>query len=159
MDFNNTADIQTNGFTGFKKISDLWTDHSCIPDTKGVYLVLTPTPKRPAFLTTGVGGFFKGKNPNVTVDVLMDNWVGDAQVIYIGKATSLRKRLKQYLRFGQGNNVGHYGGRYIWQLKNHSDLIFCWQTTSDQIPGDVEQELINSFRRQFNGRPFANLTG
>lgn len=144
---------------GFKKISELWTDQSCIPDAKGVYLVLTPTPNQPAFLDTGVGGFFKGKNPNVKLEMLTNNWVGNAQVIYIGKATSLRKRLKQYLRFGQTKNVGHWGGRYIWQLENHMDLIFCWRTTSDQVPSVVEQELIDIFRKQFKERPFANLTG
>lgn len=125
MDFNNTSDIQANGFTGFIKTSDLWLDPSSIPDIKGVYLVLTPTPKLPGFLTKGVGGNFKGKDPNVSLDVLWNNWVDDSQTIYIGKASSLNKRLKQYLRFGQGKNVGHYGGRYIWQLNNHTDLIFC----------------------------------
>jgi hypothetical protein len=165
MNFNSRSDIKASGFTGFKKISDLCLDDSCIPDSKGVYLVITPIPNRPMFWSVGVGGFLKGKNPNVTIDVLKKEWVNNAQVIYIGKAggrasnATLKKRLKQYLRFGQGKKVGHYGGRYIWQLKNYADLIFCWQITNDQYPEDVEQNLIDDFRRQFNARPFANLKG
>ena len=77
--------------------------------------------------------------------------------MYIGKATSLKKRLGQYLRFGQTKNVGHYGGRYIWQLKNHSDLIVCWKTTPQYDPREIEKGLILDFKREFGERPFANL--
>lgn len=39
-------------------------------------------------------------------------------MVYIGKAgTTLRKRLNQYLKFGNRQNIGHWGGRYIWQIK------------------------------------------
>lgn len=164
MDFNNIDDIKSKGFKGFKTIRDLWTDKSDIPDIKGVYLLLTPTPDRPTFINPGVGGYFKGKDPNLPIDQLKDNWVTGSQVVYIGKAGSLtgqstlKKRIKQYLRFGQGKNVGHWGGRLIWQLTNHPDLTFCWQTTNGQNPRDVERTLINDFVQQFGSRPFANLT-
>ena len=162
--FNSIADLQHIGFTGFKTVHELWADYSCIPDAPGVYLVLTPK-QDPIFLTTGVGGFFKGKDPNVDEAVLKREWVSGAQVIYIGKAggpssgATLKKRLKQYLRFGQGKNVGHWGGRYIWQLENHADLIFCWKETGTKDPLLVEQSLIHDFQKQYRLRPFANLTG
>lgn len=165
MDFNDIDDIKLNGFMGFKTIRDLWTDATDIPGIKGVYLVLTPTPDNPTFINPGVGGFFIGKDPNLTIDDLKDNWVTGSQVIYIGKAGSptgqstLKKRIKQCLRFGQGKNVGHWGGRLIWQLTNHPSLTFCWQTTNGQDPRDVKRTLINDFVHQFDRRPFANLTG
>jgi len=28
-----------------------------------------------------------------------------------------KQDLRQYFGFRQGNNIGHYGGRLIWQLK------------------------------------------
>jgi hypothetical protein len=96
---------------------------------------------------------------------LEQNWVKKSKCVYIGKAGSLngnatlRKRLKQYLRFGQGFNVGHYGGRLIWQLKNHSELTFCWMPLNEIEPRDLEKKILTEFIRQYGQRPFANLTG
>ena len=94
--------------------------------------------------------------PNVPVAELVANWVDGTLVVYIGKATSLRKRISQYIRFGQGKPVGHWGGRYIWQLADASQLLFCWKEV-DGDPEAVETEMINAFRDCYGGRPFANL--
>ncbi len=158
MDFNKIDDIKANGFLGFKQTAELWTDSSSIPEIKGVYLVLTSPGNNPSFLKKGVGGFFKGKDPNVSIDILTKKWLSAVQVVYIGKATSLRKRLRQYLHFGQGKNVGHYGGRYIWQLSHYAELVFCWKPTLQENPGDIERQLLIEFCRQNNDcTPFANL--
>ncbi len=63
------------------------------------------------------------------------------------------------LRFGQTKNVGHWGGRYIWQIKKHSDLIFCWKPTPKDDPREIEKQLLSQYIKNFGGRPFANLTG
>ena len=65
----------------------------------------------------------------------------------------------QYLKFGQGKNIGHYGGRLIWQLKNHLDLIFCWLPMTDTEPRELEKKILADFIQQYGQRPFANLTG
>ena len=164
MDFNSIDELQDAGFTGFQTIRNLWGDHSCIPRDKGVYLVLNPARNDPDFIHPGAGGFFKGKDPNVSVDELTSNFVDGSVVVYVGKAGSptgkatLYSRLWQYLRFGQGEDVGHRGGRYIWQLQNHADLQFCWKPTPDDDPREIEKQLIASYRDQFGKRPFANLT-
>jgi len=165
MNFDGIDNIKAAGFKGFKTISELWCDTSEIPDMKGVYLVLTPSIEQPKFIFPGVGGFFKDKNPNKPTDELKMNWVDNSNVIYIGKAGSLngqatlKKRIKQYLRFGQGKKVGHWGGRFIWQLSNHEELMFCWKEIPNQDPRVVERELISSYLKQFGCRPFANLSG
>ena len=163
MNFNNLEEIKKAGFTGFKTMRELFVDNSAIPKMKGVYLVINPT-KQAEFLPIGTGGYFRGKNPNVSINELKSNWVDDTLVVYIGKAGSetgsatLNSRLKQYIRFGQGADVGHYGGRLIWQLKNSADLVVCWKTLSKDEPRVIEGELIESFKQQHNGkRPFANL--
>lgn len=164
MNFNNTDDIKKVGFTGFKKISDLIIDNTSIPKLKGVYIILNPNFKNAEYLEVVTGGYFKGKNPNVTIDELKSNWVNNSPVVYIGKAGSktskatLNSRLKQYLNFGQGKNVGHWGGRLIWQLKDSSELIICWKTLIDDDPRTVEKKLIKQFIIMFSKRPFANLT-
>lgn len=166
MDFNNFNSLVKSGFKGFKSIKDLWSDPSVIPKDPGVYLVINPNFKKPQFVDQGIGGFFKGKDPNVPIDDLLKKMIPSSQVVYIGKAGSpsgsatLNSRIKQYLRFGQGKNVGHYGGRYIWQIKNSDQLIFCWKPTSIELdPREVEKILLYLFERQFKKVPFANLKG
>ena len=163
MDFKTIEQIKQAGFTGFRKIGDLFFDSSAIPDIKGVYMVLNLS-KNVSFLTIGTGGHFKGKNPNVSSEELKRNWVEDTIVVYIGKAgneggsATLRSRLRQYFRFGQGSNVGHWGGRYIWQLSNSRDLVICWKPLLKDDPRNVEAEMIQDFVDKYRKRPFANLT-
>jgi hypothetical protein len=151
------------GLSGFETVGNLWEDSSQIPKERGVYFVLHPNHECCRFVVPGVGGFFKGKNPNVSIQELESNRVSDAPVIYIGKAGSpagkatLRSRLRQYLKFGLGRNIGHWGGRHIWQVSNPEDLIICWKTTLDQDPREVEKGLIAEFVATHGKLPFANL--
>lgn len=162
MDFKDLGEIKKAGFNGFLTIRELFVDSSVIPQIKGIYLVLNLTKKR-EFLIIGTGGHFKGKNPNVSISELNSNWVDDTIVVYIGKAGSdgnsatLQSRLRQYFGFGQGKNIGHWGGRLIWQLKNSADLIVCWKELPTGNPRTVEAELIQEFVSKFSKRPFANL--
>jgi len=115
----------------------------------------------PDFLSESVGGHFKGKNPTVAVGELQSKWVEDALVLNIGKAgpgkATLRSRLKQYVRFGQGQAVGHHGGRYVWQLAHSNNLLVCWKVTLDDVPRTVEKALIETFETAYGKLPFANL--
>lgn len=148
-------------FTGFLSVDSLKESLTLrqVPDVSGVYLVLRISDVAPVFLESGTGGFFKGKDPNVPIEELKANWVDGTNVLYVGKATSLRKRLGQYIRFGQGKPVGHWGGRYIWQLSDSENLILCWKTlNASEYPDVFETELIDRFRSIYGCRPFANLT-
>ena len=156
MDFNRIDEIKKLGFTGFKKMSELFLDSSMLPDSNGVYLVLNTDNKPGDFLTVGSGGHFKGKNPNISLAELKSNWVDSTKVVYIGKATSLKSRLRQYFGFGQGKNIGHYGGRLIWQLKYSRELVVCWKVLTTD-PRKYEAELIQQFVSIYGLRPFANL--
>lgn len=151
-------DIIQNGFHGGQTIARLIEmGIASIPSQQGVYLIVRDTPEPHAFLPIGTGGHFKGKDPNVPIEELESNWVDNTQIVYIGKATNLNKRLQQYLRFGQGANVGHWGGRYIWQLKDAVTLSVFWKETTED-PRAVEQKMISDFKtRHGRKRPFANL--
>ena len=157
MTFNDIDEIKKAGFTGFKKMSELFLDSSMLPDSNGVYLVLNSNNRSGEFLTVGSGGHFKEKDPNISLAKLEANWVNNTKVIYIGKATSLKSRLKQYFSFGQGKNIGHYGGRLIWQIKYSKDLVVCWKSLSTD-PREFEADLIRQFVSIFGCRPFANLS-
>lgn len=156
MTFNDIEDIKKAGFIGFKKMNDLFLDSSMLPDSNGVYLVLNDDNKPADFLAIGSGGHFKGKNPNVSLTELKSKWVDNTKVVYIGKATSLKSRLRQYFGFGQGKNIGHYGGRLIWQLRYSKDLVVCWKALTTD-PRELEIYLIKQFVSIYGRRPFANL--
>lgn len=156
MNFNEIEEIKKAGFIRFKKMSELFIDSSMLPDTKGVYLVLNVDNKPGEFLTVGSGGHFKGRDPNISLAELKSNWVDNTKVVYIGKATSLKSRLRQYFGFGQGKNIGHYGGRLIWQIKYSKDLVVCWKSITTD-PREYEADLIQQFISIYGCRPFANL--
>ena len=145
------------GFDGFVKVSDLRNTNSAIPSAEGVYIVVRRDEKGPEFLAVGTGGHFKGKNPNVAIEILKDKVVKGSQVIYIGKATDLRKRISQLLRFGAGANVGHWGGRYLWQLSDADNLLVAWKETPGENPEQVEKIMLAEYHNRHGALPFANL--
>ena len=174
MKFGSIEDLKKAGFKGFVPVSQLKSDgiHAygdrqadAELDRPGVYMIVRTDDSEPVFVPEGSGGHFKGKNPNVSVGKLQANWVKDTCVVYIGKAggrsskATLRKRIGQYIRFGSGEPVGHWGGRYIWQLEDADNLLFCWRAVKESEDAEeLESELIADFKVQHGGfRPFANL--
>ena len=166
MEYRTIDDLKKAGFEGFCSVEKLRDDLSGIPAVRGVYMVVYQGNGMPEFLEVGTGGLKRKKdksgklkiiNPNVPVSELKSNWVGGTCVVYIGKATTLSKRISQYLKFGNGKSIGHWGGRLIWQIKDSKDLQICWKPV-DADPREEEMRLIADFKRQYGGkRPFANL--
>lgn len=147
-----------DGFTGFVPASELRGNTNAIPEGSGVYIVVRESDKAPMFLAEGTGGFFKGKNPNVSIEELKTNYLADSKVLYIGKATSLKKRVGQLLRFGAGSAVGHWGGRYLWQLADSDNLLIAWKPTPTIDPRAEEVRMFEEYVSSHGRLPFANLT-
>lgn len=152
-----------NGFMQVGKIKDWenWIDK--VPQKKGVYVIIRTSMDAPTFCKVGTGGFFKGKDPNINIEELAQKWRhSNNKILYVGRAnydddnpkvakcaSTLKSRLKEYMRFGHGKKVGHKGGRYIWQLADAKELD-VWYKVCDN-PQTVESELIKKYE------PFANL--
>lgn len=159
--------LRDEGFEGFVPIRVLRQGklHAAPgePGDAGVYVVVRPESAEPVFLDRSTGGWFKRRDPSVGIDELKRRWVSGSPVLYVGKAggpgspVTLRSRLKQYLDFGAGRPIGHWGGRLIWQLASAEDLCICWKRTPNQVPRSVEQKMIREFVSAFGVRPFANL--
>jgi hypothetical protein len=146
--------LEAAGFVGWVPFPAIRA--STCPPSGGVYVITYGGGEPVPFADRSCGGWFKGKDPTVPRDALLANWVQGAEVVYIGKADQLKRRLTQYADFGAGKPVGHWGGRLIWQLPNVAALRVAWKETPGRVPVEVETEPIAAFR-QANGKPpFAN---
>lgn len=149
--------LKCEGFEGFVTVKSLKLQNVA-PKNSGVYMILRLSTTPPNFLVKGTGGRHKEKEPNVPIEELVQKWIADEPVLYIGKTDSaLNGRLGQYMRFGSGKNVGHFGGRYIWQLADSDELVVCWKSVNGDAR-EVEKRMIENFKITHGGRrPFANL--
>jgi hypothetical protein len=151
------AGLATAGFACFVRVADLQTSTASVPRGPGVYVVVAPSAGQARFLTASIGGRFKGKDPSVPVSVLSSRWHATTDVLYIGKATSLRSRVGQLVRFGGGSPVGHWGGRYLWQVAGSAEFLVAWRAAAD--PRADEVDLLAEFVEQYGALPYANIAG
>jgi hypothetical protein len=156
------ADLERVGFVGWRTWTDLRTSHfSEVPALPAAYVVYRCDMSEPVFLTSSSGGRFKDRDPSVAIPTLRAKWVPRARVVYIGKANVASQRLRQFARFGTGERVGHWGGRYIWQLADSTDLLVAWHGIAwSETARDYEKRLLARFGELHGGaKPFANLIG
>lgn len=120
--------LEAEGFLGFIPFAKLPT--AGVPVGAGVYVIYRDSDEPPRLLERSSGGHFKRKDPTVPMAVLASTWVTGARVLNIGKAAvgssgrrGLFKRLNEYRRFGAGEPIGHWGGRYIWQMSDSPALL------------------------------------
>jgi hypothetical protein len=93
---------------------------------------------------------------SVVIDVLPDvgrrRWNADQEIIYIGRATKLRKRLGQFYRHKFGASSPHRGGQDIKLLQAH--MLVYWATSENFR--EAEKTLIDTFKREVGQFPFGN---
>lgn len=147
-------------FKGFKTIRELKESCSEVPSSNGVYLVLRRNNQQPIFSISSLGGYVKVPNdsPCYSLSYLQEQYVNGTCILYIGKSTNMRSRLRSYMRFGQGKRASHGGGRAIWQMTDVDDFVICWAETLKNSRM-VEWRMIQAFKLSHEGkRPFANMS-
>lgn len=149
--------LQSLGFGGFLPVSSLQRSLNTVPSGPGVYAVVREATTPPEFLPTSGGGWFKEKDPTVPAEVLRGKWHVGTPILYVGKADSLRARIRALVRFAAGEPVGHWGGRYLWQVEGSQTFLVGWREGDD--PRELERQLLADFAAHFGGLPFANLVG
>lgn len=113
--------LEAVGFSHAHHIYDL--DLAQVPREPGVYVVLRPGDEgEVAFRNPGSAGRFRDREPNVEIELLEAGWVDGVDVLYVGKTNDLRQRIGLLRRFGKGEPVAHWGGRYLWQLEDAAAL-------------------------------------
>lgn len=154
--------LEAAGFRGFVTVRDLSGGRiDDVPREPGTYVVMRARDDHPTFLRTNPAGWFKEKNPTTDVSVLEAAWVPGARTLYIGQTSQrdgLRARVKDLIDFGAGKPVGHWGGRYLWQVDCSSDFVVAWRRTPPGAnPRDEERELLRRFHEAYGRLPYANL--
>jgi len=101
------------------------------------------------------------------MDRLNDFWLPDEVVLYIGKATTLSSRIRQYYKTPVGAPWPHSGG-YFLKLLSNLDELWVHYAISNQ-PEKIESQMIQFFtenvskqtkhqlRDPYRPFPFANL--
>jgi hypothetical protein len=79
-------------------------------------------------------------------------WNADEEIIYIGKATKLRKRLAQFYSHKYGRSSPHSGGQDILLLTASTQVY--WASVSDCAA--AEHDMIGAFCQQVGALPFGN---
>ncbi len=155
----NRAMLAEDGFKGFVTVAELREGKlAVVPTEPGAYVVLGESDAQPRFLDVNPGGHFKGEDPSVASERLAAKWVPGAQLLYVGEGGDLRGRLADFLAFGRGRPVGHWGGRFIWQVAGAEQFLIGWQATaSKQAAKALEGRLLEDFAAAYGCLPFANL--
>ena len=159
MDVFSEGGLKAQGFVGFVNFQSL--DLTTVPEAEGVYILLRDTDDPPQFLDSSPGGWFKGNDPTEEVVKLKAKWVEGARVINIGKASktkrrNLRRRITEYRRFGLGERIAHWGGRYVWQCSDSAHYLICWKEVPQGTALNVERELRRKFKATYGKLPFGN---
>jgi hypothetical protein len=123
---------------------------------KGVYLiVLSDDFKKIEFNEVSKAGKFKGKDPTVSVDKLNEKRTVGTNILYIGESEdNVRERMKNHVKFWNGDPIRAWGGRVIGQIKNYKNLE-VWYLESG-TPKETEKILLSEFVAKYKKLPFAN---
>lgn len=158
----NKQTLKDDGFAGFRSFEQL--DINRVPRAPGIYAVLKPEGFERVFLAKSSGARFKKRDPSLPHPALEDEWVQNADVLYIGKAgpgstgnRGLRKHIQEFTDFGRGKPVGHWDGRLIWQLAHSQSLLIAWKELPASEVNSAEARYHAKFIGIYGRLPFANL--
>jgi hypothetical protein len=158
----NRKTLKDAGFAGFRTFGGL--EIMRVPQGTGVFAVLKPDGFEPRFLKKSTAGIFKKKDPSLPAPALAEEWVGEADVLYLGKAgpgskgnRGLRRQVQEFLDFGEGKPPGHWDGRLVWQLADAKSLIIAWKEVPAEDVNKTEAGYHTEFVAEFGRLPFANL--
>ena len=154
--------LTEDGFSGFRPLDEL--DPMRIPQGPGIFVILRPAGFDPVFLNKSTAGTFKKKDPSLKREALEAEWLGEATVLYIGKASAgsqgnrgLRKQIQEFMDYGRGRPTVVWDARLIWQLRDALDLTIAWKELPPSEVNAAEGAYHAGFVATQGRLPFANL--
>ncbi len=154
------TDIRQEGFEGFFSVLALRAGLSSVPTSPGMYAVLRLTDEPPEFLRKSPASWYKREDPTVPLERLRNEWVEEAETLYIGQAKDLLERIGLLIEFsdaGPDKSVFHWGGRLLWQVAESDDFQVAWMATEPSECRPLERVLVDGFADAWGRMPFANL--
>lgn len=149
------SSLKQEGFIGWAPLRSVDAVRAA-PRMPGVYVVSVDVTE-PIVWQPNCGGWFKDRDPAISLERLNLNWVNGAEIGYIGKANDLKRRLVEFAKFGLGRRIGHWGGRILWHLPQPDQLRVAWKVVDHGIdPALEERKMIKDFAMAYGKPPFAN---
>ena len=149
------APASLDGFQEWRRVGDLREEGVlALPTGPGVFAFLRRSDGPPEFLDHSPGARKGDRDPTLGLDALEANWVEGADIVYLARAGSLRRRVRELLRFGAGGSMSNWGGRAVWQLGDVDELVLAWSDSDDARR--AEADLLKAFRAEHGKPPFAN---
>ena len=132
-----------------------WQD---LPASPGIYAVCLPGWEAHSFAAdAGRAQYAEPANSSLLRDKRdRIRAAGPTDILYIGKASNLRKRVRQLARFGVGRASNHRGGEWIWQLEGIDEAQLRMWCCPRGRPEPLEHELLARFRADHGDWPLAN---
>ena len=131
-----------------------------ISDNKGIYIVKVAEGFTPVFLeTTTAIENYKDKNMVYDASKLKEKYNNsDQHVLYIGKSggrsPTLKKRIRQLIRYGYEEVKNQRGGRAIWQIENNKELLLGYMEFEQ--PEMWEKYSLIIYKEKYGVFPVAN---
>lgn len=132
-----------------------WQD---LPASPGIYAVCLSGWQTRSFLSDG--GRAKHANPEAPSRLRSKReqilTSSPTDIVYLGKTSNLRRRVKDLARFGVGRVDNHKGGEWLWQLDGIDEAqVHMWCCSRDR-PKSLKCKLLDRFRAEHGDLPFAN---
>ncbi len=136
----------------------VWVD---LPTEGGIYVVHWISDERPVFV--GTAGKAKHAIP-IDPQSLLAKWDRinrdkPTDIVYIGKADNLRKRVRALVRFGVGKARNHRGGQSMWQVADIASANILLQKCPKGKEVALENWLLERFYKEHGDWPLANREG
>lgn len=137
-----------------------WTD---LPQCPGIYVVHWTLGEPPTFKANAGRAILAEVQPP---RLLRTRWTditekAETDVIYIGSATSLKKRVRELVRFGVGRDRRrrHAGGEWMWQISKIAYAKILIQTCPRGRQVGFENSLLEQFHAEHADWPLSNRDG
>ncbi len=135
-----------------------WTD---LPKRSGVYIVSWPLEEQPSFRPNTGDAYYAVPADRYALQMKWERIHAHypTDILYIGKADSIKSRVRLLARFGAGRARSHHGGEWMWQIDGIGNALLTVQSCPPGMHHGFENWLLERFHHEHGDYPLANRVG